>query len=73
MLQVKIGRNIVNFALIVVDMQNGFVSNGGSYDRLGMNIENYQKVTPKIKELINFCRREYSNFLYRSNTRTKWD
>ncbi len=58
MLQVKLGRNVVNFGLIVVDMQNGFVSNGGSYDRLGMNIENYQKVIPKIKELINFCRKE---------------
>jgi len=38
MLQVKIGRNLVNFALIIVDMQNGFVSKGGSYDKLGMNI-----------------------------------
>ena len=37
MLQVKIGRNLVNFGLVVVDMQNGFVSNVGSYDRLGMN------------------------------------
>ncbi len=64
MLQVKIGRNIVNFALIVVDMQNGFVSNGGSYDRLGMNIENYQKVIPKIKELINFCRKEKIPIFY---------
>ena len=27
MLQVKIGRNVVNFGLIIVDMQNGFVSN----------------------------------------------
>ena len=64
MLEVKIGRNIVNFALIVVDMQNGFVSNGGSYDRLGMNIENYQKVIPKIKELINFCRKEKIPIFY---------
>ena len=30
MLQLKIGRNIVNFGLIILDMQNGFVSNGGS-------------------------------------------
>ncbi|HEX6673184.1 MAG TPA: cysteine hydrolase [Nitrososphaeraceae archaeon] len=58
MLEVKIGRSIVNFGLIVVDMQNGFVSNDGSYNKLGMNIENYQKVIPKIKELINFCREE---------------
>ena len=48
MLEVKIGRNIVNFGLIVVDMQNGFVSKAGSYDKLGMNVENYQKVIPKI-------------------------
>ena len=49
MLQVKIGRNVVNFGLIIVDMQNGFVSNGGSYDKLGMNIENYQKTIPKLR------------------------
>ena len=24
-------------ALIVIDMQNGFVSKGGSYDKIGMN------------------------------------
>jgi ureidoacrylate peracid hydrolase len=64
MLQVKIGRNLVNFGLIVVDMQNGFMSNGGSYDRLGMNIENYQKVIPKIKELIDFCRKENIPIFY---------
>lgn len=64
MLQVKIGRNLVNFALIVVDMQNGFVSSGGSYDRLGMNIENYQKVISKITELINFCRKENIPIFY---------
>ena len=29
MLQVKIGRNVVNFGLIIVDLQNGFVSDGG--------------------------------------------
>jgi ureidoacrylate peracid hydrolase len=43
MLQIQAGKSILNFGLIVVDMQNGFVSKGGSYDRLGMNIENYQK------------------------------
>ena len=64
MLQVKIGRNVVNFGLIVVDMQNGFVSSEGSYGKLGMNIENYQKVIPKIKELINFCRNEKIPIFY---------
>ena len=37
MLQVKIGSNVVNFGLIIVNMQNCFVSNGGSYDKLGIN------------------------------------
>lgn len=43
-------------ALIVVDMQNGFVSKGGSYDRLGMNTPNYREIIPKLKDLIEFCR-----------------
>ncbi len=43
-------------ALIVVDMQNGFVSKGGSYDKLGMNTSNYREIIPKLKDLIEFCR-----------------
>ena len=49
------GRKIVP-ALIVVDMQNGFVSKGGSYDKLGMNTSNYRKIIPKLKNIIEFCR-----------------
>jgi ureidoacrylate peracid hydrolase len=41
---------------LVVDMQNGFVSKGGSYDQLGMNTEEYRKIIPKTKELLDFCR-----------------
>jgi len=37
-------------------MQNGFVSKGGSYDQLGMNTEEYRKIVPKTKELLDFCR-----------------
>lgn len=29
---------------------------GGSYDLLGMNTQEYQKIIPKTKELIAFCR-----------------
>jgi ureidoacrylate peracid hydrolase len=58
MLQTQIGKAVLNFGLIVIDMQNGFVSKGGSYDRLGMNIENYRKIIPKVQELISFCRNE---------------
>jgi ureidoacrylate peracid hydrolase len=49
------GRKIVP-ALVVVDMQNGFVSKNGSYDKLGMNTSNYREIIPKLKDLIEFCR-----------------
>jgi ureidoacrylate peracid hydrolase len=49
------GRKVVP-ALIVVDMQNGFVSKGGSYDKLGMNTSNYRKIIPKLKDVMEFCR-----------------
>jgi ureidoacrylate peracid hydrolase len=53
---IKLQEYDINPALIVIDMQNGFVSKGGSYDLLGMNIHPYQKVIPKIQQLINICR-----------------
>jgi ureidoacrylate peracid hydrolase len=37
-------------------MQNGFVSKGGSYDKLGMNTSNYREIIPRLKDLIEFCR-----------------
>src|SRR5215204_5961886 len=49
------GRKVVP-ALVVVDMPNGFVSKGGSYDRLGMNTSNYREIIPSLKDLIEFCR-----------------
>jgi len=44
-------------ALLVIDVQNGFMSNGGSYHHLGMKISNYQDIIPKLKELISICRK----------------
>lgn len=41
MLKTEIGKTVLNFGLIVVDMQNGFVSKDGSYDKLNINIESY--------------------------------
>jgi len=49
------GRTIAP-ALIVVDMQNGFVSKGGSYDKIGMNTPNYREIIPNLKDLIEYCR-----------------
>jgi ureidoacrylate peracid hydrolase len=46
----------VNPALVVIDVQNGFVSKGGSYDQLGMSISHYQQVIPKISQLVTLCR-----------------
>ncbi|MPZ06174.1 MAG: isochorismatase family protein [Nitrososphaeraceae archaeon] len=56
MFEVQLGKYAFNFGLLVVDMQNGFVSKGGSYDLLGMNTEGYRNIIPKTKELIDFCR-----------------
>jgi ureidoacrylate peracid hydrolase len=49
------GRTLVP-ALVVIDMQNGFVAKGGSYDKIGYNTTMYREVIPKIKDLIEFCR-----------------
>ena len=38
-------------------MQNGFVSKGGSYDLMGLNISKYRDVVPSLKQLIGFCRK----------------
>ena len=52
----NLGGYRINPALVVVDVQNGFVSKGGSYDKLGMSISHYQSVLPKISELLSLCR-----------------
>lgn len=44
-------------ALVVIDVQNGFVSKGGSYDLLGMETAHYRAVVPKIADLIKLCRK----------------
>jgi ureidoacrylate peracid hydrolase len=43
-------------ALMVIDVQNGFVSKGGSYDILGMDVSHYREVIPRIHDLIIMCR-----------------
>jgi ureidoacrylate peracid hydrolase len=47
----------VNPALIIIDMQNGFCSKGGSYDKLGIDLSYYQKIIPNIKMTISHCRK----------------
>ena len=45
-------------------MQNGFVSKGGSYDKLGMNTSNYREIIPRLKDLIEFCRSKEIHIFY---------
>jgi ureidoacrylate peracid hydrolase len=52
----QLGKRTVNIALVVVDMQNGFVSPEGSYAKLGMNVSHYRSIIPKIHQLIDYCR-----------------
>jgi ureidoacrylate peracid hydrolase len=64
MIQDSVGATAFNFGLVVIDMQNGFVSKDGSYGHLGMNIREYQKIIPKVKELIEFCRSKNISIFY---------
>ncbi|HEU4604611.1 MAG TPA: isochorismatase family cysteine hydrolase [Nitrososphaera sp.] len=52
----NLGGYRINPALVIVDVQNGFVTKGGSYDKLGMSISHYQNVIPKISQLLSLCR-----------------
>jgi ureidoacrylate peracid hydrolase len=57
MFEVRLGGSAkINFGLIVVDMQNGFVAKNGSYDKLGMNTPAYRDIIPKVRELIDLCK-----------------
>ena len=46
----------INPALLIIDVQNGFVSKGGSYDLLGIDTSRYRQVIPKIREIADLCR-----------------
>jgi ureidoacrylate peracid hydrolase len=71
MLQVQIGKTVLNFGLVVVDMQNGFLSKGGSYDKLGMKIEAFRKIIPRVRNLITFCRKEDIPIFYTQAVRER--
>jgi ureidoacrylate peracid hydrolase len=53
---IKLKDFTINPALLVIDVQNGFISKGGSYDLLGMETSHYRDVIPKIRDLINLCK-----------------
>ncbi|MDQ3717681.1 MAG: cysteine hydrolase [Thermoproteota archaeon] len=53
---IKLKDFTTNPALLVIDVQNGFVSKRSSYDLLRMETSNYTEVIPKIRDLINLCK-----------------
>jgi ureidoacrylate peracid hydrolase len=56
MFRIQTDNSTLTPALLVIDVQNGFVSKGGSYDKLGMDNSNYRAVVPKMRQLISLCR-----------------
>jgi ureidoacrylate peracid hydrolase len=71
MLQVQIGKTSLSFGLVVIDMQNGFVSKGGSYDKLGLNIQAFKRIIPRVRNLIGFCRKEDIPIFYTQAVRER--
>jgi ureidoacrylate peracid hydrolase len=55
-MMIKFMEYTINPALLVIDVQNGFISKGGSYDLLGMETSHYREIIPTIRDLINLCR-----------------
>ncbi|MCL0091848.1 cysteine hydrolase [Dehalococcoidales bacterium] len=41
--------------LVVIDMQNGFCAQGGSYQKFGEDISIYRKIIPNVKKIIDVC------------------
>ena len=46
----------INPVLLVVDMQNGFCSKGGSFVKFGFNIKPYRAIIPNIRRMIDYMR-----------------
>ncbi len=59
-LQIDLSRTVV----IVVDMQNAFVSKGGMFDKAGLDLSNAEKVIENNKRIIGATRRAGSRIVY---------
>ena len=51
-------------ALIVVDMQNAFVSNGGMFDLYGLDISEAQRIVEACKNVISAARQAGCKIVY---------
>jgi len=68
---ININGHHIKPALLIIDMQNGFISKGGSYDKLGVDVSNYKAVIPTISKLINSCRDAKIPIFYTQAVREK--
>jgi len=59
--------------LLVIDMQNGFCSNGGSYEKyggsIGANLETYKKIIPNNVRIVAECRKAGIPIFYTQQVR----
>jgi len=42
-------------ALVIIDMQNSFCAQGGSYEKFGADINIYRKIIPNVKKILDVC------------------
>ena len=57
---INISQSVFRPALLVIDMQNGYCSPGGSYEKyggtIGADLQAYRKIIPNIAKLLTACR-----------------
>jgi ureidoacrylate peracid hydrolase len=57
---INIRQSVFRPALLVIDMQNGYCSPGGSYEKyggtIGADLQAYRKIIPNIAKLLTACR-----------------
>lgn len=51
-------------AIIVVDMQNDFVTRGGLLDRIGIDVTGIQKIVPRVRETLALARKAGLTIVY---------
>lgn len=56
-------------ALVIIDMQNSFCAQGGSYERFGADINIYRKIIPNVKKILDVCHELHVPVFYTQQVR----
>ena len=56
--------DLIKTAIIVVDMQNAFMSKGGYFDLIGMDISAIQKIVEPCRKIIHMAREKGARIIY---------